>query len=96
METKELLTYLNKPEMLRGDTVKELESLAGRYPYFSLTQCLLAMAYQNEDDDRYDGQLKKAACIIADRNNLRLLSLLLGDKTGRTGTRTGTRRDLLL
>lgn len=76
MEIKELLAYLNKPEMLRGNTVKELESIAGRYPYFSLTQCLLAMAYQNEDDDRYDGQLKKAACIIADRNNLRLLSLL--------------------
>lgn len=76
METNELLTYLNRPETLRGDTVKDMESLAGRHPYFSLAQCLLAIAYQNEGNPLYDQQLRKAACAIPDRNKLRLFSLL--------------------
>lgn len=76
METKELLTYLDKPEMLLGDTVREMENLADRYPYFSLPQCMLAIAYQNEGNEQYERQLRKAACIISDRNRLRLFSLL--------------------
>ena len=76
METTKLITYLNKPEKLHGDAVKDMESLVGRYPYFSLAQCLLAIAYQNEGNALYDRQLKRAASIVPERNNLRLFSLL--------------------
>ena len=76
METTELITYLNKPETLYGGAVKDMESIAGQYPYFSLAQCLLAIAYQNEGNELYDQQLRKAASIIPERNNLRLFSLL--------------------
>ena len=71
-----MLTYLNQPETLTGDRVQWVESLVERYPFFGIGQCLLAIAYQNEGNQRYDLQLKKAACAVPDRNRLRLFSLL--------------------
>ena len=76
METTELLSYLNKPETLRGQAIPAMEDLASRYPYFGLAQCLLAVAYQNESDGRYDRQLKRAACAIPNRGRLRLLTMM--------------------
>ena len=76
METGNLITYIERPETLRGEAIQTLEQLTSQYPYFSTAQCLLAIGYQNEDDKRYDTQLKKAAISIANRNNLRLLSKL--------------------
>ena len=76
METSKLIGYIERPETLRGEAVREIEQLAERYPYFSIAQCLLAIAYQNEGDSRYERQLRKAADSIANRNNLRMLSVL--------------------
>ena len=76
METNELLSYLNKPETLRGDALTAMEGLVERHPYFGMAQCLLAIGYQNEGDERYDRQLKRAACATPNRGRLRLLSLL--------------------
>ena len=76
MEREALLTYLNQPETLKGDNVPWVTSLVERYPFFSIGQCMLAIAYQNEDDERFDWQLKKAASAVPDRNRLRLFSLL--------------------
>ena len=76
MEATELLSYLNKPETLRGKALPVMEDLASRYPYFGIAQCLLAVAYQNEGDERYDRQLKRAACAIPNRGRLRLLTLM--------------------
>ena len=76
METGELIGYLNQPETLRGGHVQGVESLVDRYPFFSIGQCLLAIAYQNEGDERYDMQLRKAASIVPDRNKFRLYSIV--------------------
>ena len=76
MEREALLTYLNQPETLKGDNVQWIESLTERYPFFGIGQCMLAIAYQNEGDSRFDQQLKKAAIAVPDRNRLRLFSLL--------------------
>ena len=76
MERESLLTYLNQPECLKGDHVQWATELVERYPFFGIGQCLLAIAYQNEDDDRFNAQLRKAACAVPDRNRLRLYSLL--------------------
>ena len=73
METKELLNYLNKPETLRGDAISAVEDMVQRYPYFGLAQSLLAVGYHNENNERYDQQLKLAACAIPSRGRLRLL-----------------------
>ena len=76
METNELLSYLNKPETLRGEALAATEDLVARYPYFGMAQCLLAVAYQNGNDDRYEQQLKRAACSIPNRGRLRLLTVM--------------------
>jgi tetratricopeptide (TPR) repeat protein len=76
MESEALLTYLNQPETLKGDSVPWVTSLVERYPFFGIGQCMLAIAYQNEGDERFDWQLKRAASAVPDRNRLRLFSLL--------------------
>ena len=76
MEQGALLTYLNQPETLRGDNVQWVESLMEHYPFFGIGQCMLAIAYQNEGDEKFDQQLKRAACAIPNRNHLRLYSIL--------------------
>ena len=73
METERLLSYLSKPETLTGEAMADLESLTSLYPYFSIGQSLLALAYHRADDERFDRQLKKAASAIPNRNKLRLL-----------------------
>lgn len=76
MDTSTLIGYIERPETLVGEATHEIERLVEQYPYFSVTQCLLAIAYQNEDDPRQEQQLRKAADSIANRNNLRMLSVL--------------------
>ena len=73
METGQLIAYLNKPGTLLGDSAEDLELLVEHYPYFSIGQSLLALAYHRADDERFDRQLKKAATAVPDRNKLRLL-----------------------
>jgi len=80
MDKTRLIGYLNRPDTLTGEAVQEAQALVEQYPYFGVAQCLLAIAYQNEGDERYEAQLKKAAASIANRNNLRLFSLLARQK----------------
>ena len=86
MEANTLIAYIERPELMQGEAVREVERLADRYPYFSIAQCLLAIAYQNEDDPRYERQLGKAADSIANRNNLRVFSLLARRRWERRST----------
>lgn len=76
MDKTSLIGYLNRPDTLTGDAVQGAQALVEQYPYFGVAQCLLAIAYQNEGDEHYEAQLKRAAASIANRNNLRLFSML--------------------
>ena len=76
MDNKQLIGYMKMPELLKGDTVKAVEQLAADYPYFAIAQALLAVAYQNAGDDRYEGQLKRTAAIMPNRDKLRLFTLI--------------------
>lgn len=76
MEKAELIAYLSKPETIKGKAVTDIETLARQYPYFGMAQCLLAIAYQNQGSEKYESQLKKAACIVPNRNNLRMFSVM--------------------
>ena len=58
MDSKQLIGYMTRPERLKGDAVRDVEQLVADYPYFAIGQTLLAIAYQNTDDERYDSQLK--------------------------------------
>ena len=76
MDSKQLIGYMKRPERLKGDTVKAVEQLAADYPYFTIAQALLSVAYQNAGDDRYEGQLKRTAAIMPNRDKLRLFTLI--------------------
>ena len=82
MEKGKLIGYLSQPETLKGSDVQGVETLVASYPFFSIGQCLLAIAYQNEDDERFGQQLKKAASLIPNRNKLRLLSIAAKQRKG--------------
>ena len=76
MDGKQLIGYMKMPERLKGDTVKEVEQIVADYPYFAIGQALLAVAYQNAGDDRYESQLRRAAAIMPNRDKLRLFTLI--------------------
>ena len=76
MDGKQLIGYMTRPERLKGEAVKEMEQLVADYPYFGIGQTLLAIAYQNNADDRYESQLKRTAALMPNRDKLRLFTLI--------------------
>ena len=76
MDSKQLIEYMKMPERMKGKDVDEMELLVKTFPYFSIAQALLTIAYQNTNDSRYDQQLKRTAAIMPNRDKLRLLSVL--------------------
>ena len=76
MDSNQLIGYMTQPERLKGKTVREAEQIVADYPYFAIGHALLAIAYQNTDDDRYDSQLRRAAAIMPNRDKLRLFTLI--------------------
>lgn len=76
MDSKQLIGYMTRPEGLKGEAVTEVEQLVAESPYFAIGQALLAIAYQNTDDERYDTQLKRTAALMPNRDKLRLFTLI--------------------
>ena len=76
MDGKQLIGYMTRPELLKGEAVQAIEQIVADYPYFALGQALLAVAYQNTDDERYEGQLRHTAAIMPNRDKLRLFTLI--------------------
>jgi len=76
MDGKQVIGYIRMPERLKGEAVNEMEALVAEYPYFTIGQVLLAMAYQNTDDARYENQLRLAAASMPNRDKLRLFSVI--------------------
>ena len=76
MDSKQLIGYMTRPEMLKGDTVKEVEQLVAEYPYFAIGHALLTVAYQNADEKRFEQQLRYTAAIMPNRDKLRLFTVI--------------------
>ena len=76
MDSKQLIGYMARPELLKGKAVGEMQAFVEKYPYFVVGQALLAIAYQNADSPKYEAQLKRAAAIIPNRDKLRLFSVI--------------------
>ena len=76
MDSKQLIGYMTRPELLKGEAVNEMEQLVADFPYFAIGQTLLTIAYQNTHDERYDSQLKRTATLTPNRDKLRLFTLI--------------------
>ena len=69
MDSKQLIGYMTRPELLKGEAVKEVEQLVAGFPYFFIGHTLLTIAYQNTHDERYDCQLKRTATLAPNRDS---------------------------
>ena len=67
---------MTRPELMKGEAVRDVEELVADYPYFAIGQTLLTIAYQNTGDERYDSQLKRTAALMPNRDKLRLFTLI--------------------
>ena len=76
MDSKQLIGYMTRPERMKGNDVDEVEQMVKTFPYFSIAQALLSIAYQNIGSPNYDSQLKRAAATMPNRDKLRLLSMI--------------------
>ncbi len=76
MDSKQLIGYMTRPETLKGEAVQKMEQLVVDYPSFAIGQALLAIAYQNSSDDRYESQLRRTAALMPNRDKLRLFTLI--------------------
>ena len=76
MDSKQLIGYMTMPERMKGNDVDEVEQMVKAFPYFSIAQALLSIAYQNIGSPNYNSQLKRAAATIPNRDKLRLLSMI--------------------
>ena len=76
MDSKQLIGYMTMPERVKGNDVDEVEQMVKTFPYFSIAQALLSIAYQNIGSPNYDSQLKRAAATMPNRDKLRLLSMI--------------------
>ena len=76
MDSKQLIGYMTMPERMKGNDVDEVEQMVKAFPYFSIAQALLSIAYQNIVSPNYDSQLKRAAATMPNRDKLRLLSMI--------------------
>ena len=76
MDGKQLIGYMTRPELLKGEAVQAMEQIVADYPYFAIGQALLTVAYQNTDDERYERQLRRTAALMPNRDKLRLFTLI--------------------
>ena len=76
MDSKQVIGFMRMPERLKGQAVQEMEALVADYPYFAIGQALLAIAYQNTGDTRYEQQLKRTAALMPNRDKLRLFTVI--------------------
>ncbi len=71
MNQTEFISYLREPSNLTKETIPDLMDMAVKFPYSGTLQVLLAMNLLKENHILYQGQLRLAAAITADRNLLR-------------------------
>ncbi|HOI31935.1 MAG: hypothetical protein PHG67_00210 [Bacteroidales bacterium] len=72
MDKASFITYLKEPEKLNKESITNLMDLAIQFPYSGIVQSLLAINMHLTNHIVYDSQLKLAACLVPDRNILRL------------------------
>ncbi len=70
MNISEFYKYLNHPELLSQTTLKELEEVIERYPYFQAARMLYLKNLYQLNDDRFQATLSQTSAYIPDRKVL--------------------------
>ena len=67
MNSDQLLTYIKEPDKLDAESLKHLEGLVTRYPYFETARMLFLRNLSEVRSLRFPDELKKGACFCNDR-----------------------------
>ncbi|HOZ86414.1 MAG TPA: hypothetical protein PL029_01590 [Bacteroidia bacterium] len=70
MQPAELLKYIENPQSLSKQSVKQLQKLVNDFPYFQPAHILLSMAAKKWDASAYQQSLKKTAIVVTNRAHL--------------------------
>jgi hypothetical protein len=70
MQAVELVKYIENPELLTAEHVKQLQQLVDDFPYFQSAHILLSMASKKWDASVYEKSLKKTAIVVTNRSHL--------------------------
>lgn len=80
METADLYRWMDDPSLLSADTLAELETWAGRFPYFQTVRLLYLKNLAILGDPRLETEVEKTALALPDRR--RLFYYLEGERYG--------------
>lgn len=70
METADLYRWMDDPSLLSADTLAELETWAGRFPYFQTLRLLYLKNLALLGDPRLETEIEKTALALPDRRQL--------------------------
>ena len=78
MTAKDIIQWIEHPELLNTSTLYELRTMVARYPYFQTLRLLYLKNLYLLHDETFGPELRKSALFIADRS--KLYYLIEGDK----------------
>lgn len=81
MNVNDFHKYIAKPELLNASTVAELQEVLNAYPYFQTAHILYLKSLYNQNNFKFNDQLKQSAVHI---NNRKRLLFYLKDKNQKT------------
>jgi len=70
MEKERLMKYLHNPAELSVESLIELNSVIGNYPYFQTARLLLVKNYQLSENEHFESRLHYSAAYVTDRKIL--------------------------
>lgn len=70
MQAADFVKYMNNPQLLDEQSVKQLQKLVIDFPYFQSAHVLLSMASKKWDASVYQQSLKKTAIVVTNRAHL--------------------------
>jgi hypothetical protein len=70
MQAQDLIKYIQQPQSLSKQSIKDLQKLVKDFPYFQSAHVLLSMASKKWDASIYQQSLKKTAIVVSNRSHL--------------------------
>ena len=70
MNRNDFISIIENKSTINPGTLQDIRELIGTFPYFQTAHILLLKGLKDNDDVRFDSQLKKSAIYIADREVL--------------------------
>jgi len=71
MNKQQFIDYIKSPEILNADSIPQLEGLVNEYPYCQTAELLYTLNLYQEENFKYNNQMRLAAAYALDRKRLK-------------------------